>query len=177
MNYNTIYTALKALWDSSSNSPGAFKADPAEIISSGSDLANLSQDVISQGTAANYELFIQQSQVGDVTVGAAVSQFQNPLTKSLLKMVVHPFYLQGNADLLSYQLRSRGRSRERVGVLPAPAVVDECRECVGNVLCAGLCLNCVAWDRCYMALLFVAFRRFGRTCPAILRAPRRTPAV
>ena len=104
MNYNTIYTALKALWDSSSNSPGAFKADPAEIVSSGSDLANLSQDVISQGTAANYELFIQQSQVGDVTVGAAVSQFQNPLTKSLLKMVVHPFYLQGNADLLSYQL-------------------------------------------------------------------------
>ena len=104
MNYNTIYTTLKALWDSTSNSPGAFKADPAEIISSGSDLANLSQDVISQGTAANYELFISQREVGDVTVGAAVSQFQNPLTKSLLKMVVHPFYPQGNADLLSYQL-------------------------------------------------------------------------
>jgi hypothetical protein len=104
MNYNTIYTALKALWDSTSISPGAFKADPAEIISSGSDLANLSQDVISQGTAANYELFISQREVGDVTVGAAVSQFQNPLTKSLLKMVVHPFYPQGNADLLSYQL-------------------------------------------------------------------------
>ena len=34
LNYNTIYTALKALWDSSSTSPGAFKADPAEIISS-----------------------------------------------------------------------------------------------------------------------------------------------
>ena len=33
-----------------------------------------------------------------------MSQFQNPLTKSLLKMVVHPFYPQGNADLLSYQL-------------------------------------------------------------------------
>jgi hypothetical protein len=104
MNYNTIYVALKALWDSTSNSPGAFKADPAEIISSGSDLANLSQDVISQGSAANYELFISQREVGEVTVGAAVSQFQNPLTKSLLKMVVHPFYPQGNADLLSYQL-------------------------------------------------------------------------
>jgi len=104
MNYNAIYTALKALWDSPGISPGAFKADPAEIISSGSDLANLSQDVISQGSAANYELFIQQGGVGDVTVGAAVSQFQNPLTKSLLKMVVHPFYLQGNADLISYQL-------------------------------------------------------------------------
>ena len=104
LNYNTIYTAIKALWDSTSTTPGAFKADPAEIISSGSDIANLSQDVISQGSAANYELFIKQGEVGDVTVGAAVSQFQNPLTRSLMKMVVHPFYQQGNAELLSYQL-------------------------------------------------------------------------
>ena len=43
-------------------------------------------------------------QVGDVTVGAAVSQFQNPLTRTLLKMVVHPWYPQGNATFLSYQL-------------------------------------------------------------------------
>jgi hypothetical protein len=104
LNYNTIYTAIKALWDSTSINPGAFKADPAEIVSSGSDIANLSQDVISQGSAANYELFIKQGEVGDVTVGAAVSQFQNPLTRSLMKMVVHPFYQQGNAELLSYQL-------------------------------------------------------------------------
>ncbi|MGB7562798.1 MAG: hypothetical protein WBL99_15115, partial [Candidatus Acidiferrales bacterium] len=104
LNYNTIYTAIKALWDSTSTSPGAFKADPAEIISSGSDIANLSQDVISQGTGTNYELFVKQGEVGDVTVGAAVSQFQNPLTRSLMKMVVHPFYQQGNAELLSYQL-------------------------------------------------------------------------
>jgi hypothetical protein len=104
LNYNTVYTVLKALWDSTSNSPGAFKADPAEIVSRGSDLTHLSQDVISQGTAANYELFIQQSQVGDVTVGAAVSQFQNPLTRSIMKLVVHPWYPQGNATLLSYQL-------------------------------------------------------------------------
>ena len=104
LNYNTIYTALKGLWDSTSNNPGAFKADPAEIISSGSDLANLSQDVISQGAATNYQLFISQGDVGNTTVGAAVSQFQNPLTRSLLKLVVHPWYPQGNADLLSYQL-------------------------------------------------------------------------
>lgn len=106
-NYNVIYTALKALWDNTTNVGnvgGAFKADPAEIISSGSDLANLSQDVISQGSGTAYELFIQQAQVGDITIGAAVSQFQNPLTKSILKMVVHPFYQQGNAELLSYQL-------------------------------------------------------------------------
>lgn len=107
LNYNVLYTAVKALWDSTTNVGnvgGAFKADPAEIISSGSDLANLSQDVISQGSGTAYELFIQQGQVGDVTIGAAVSQFQNPLTKSIMKMVVHPFYQQGNADLLSYQL-------------------------------------------------------------------------
>jgi hypothetical protein len=106
LNYNICYTTLKALWDSftGSTTNGPFKADPAEIVSSGSDLTNLSQDVISQGSAANYELFIQQSQVGDVTVGAAVSQFQNPLTRSLLKLVVHPWYQQGNATFLSYQL-------------------------------------------------------------------------
>lgn len=106
LNYNIVYTTLKALWDSTTGSTtnGPFKADPAEIISSGSDLTNLSQDVISQGTATNYELFIQQGNVGDVTVGAAVSQFQNPLTRSLLKMVVHPWYPQGNATFLSYQL-------------------------------------------------------------------------
>lgn len=104
LNYNLIYTAIKALWDSTSNNPGAFKADPAEIISSGSDIANLSQDVISQGSATNYELFIKQGEVGDVTVGAAVSQFQNPLTRSLMKLIVHPFYYQGNAELLYYQL-------------------------------------------------------------------------
>ena len=104
LNYNTVYTTLKALWDSTTTSPGAFKADPAEIITSGSDLANLSQDIISQGAATNYQLFISQGEVGSATVGAAVSQFQNPLTHSIMKMVVHPWYPQGNADLLSYQL-------------------------------------------------------------------------
>ena len=104
LSYNAIYTALKNLWQSTSTNPGSFRADPAEIISSGIDIANLSQDVINQGAGTNYQLFIQQGNVGDVTVGAAVWQFQNPLTRSLLKLVVHPWYTQGNATLLSYQL-------------------------------------------------------------------------
>jgi hypothetical protein len=104
LSYSAIYTALENLWQSTGNSPGAFKADPAELISSGIDIANLSNDVISQGQATNYQLFIQQGGVGDVTVGAAVSQFQNPLTRSILKLVVHPWYTQGSAELLSYQL-------------------------------------------------------------------------
>lgn len=104
LSYQAIYTALENLWQSTTNNPGAFKADPAELISSGIDIANLSTDVISQGAATNYQLLINQNQVGDVTVGAAVSQFQNPLTRSILKLVVHPWYTQGSADLLSYQL-------------------------------------------------------------------------
>lgn len=106
LSYNLIYTALKALWQpaSGSTNPGGFRADPAELISSGLDIANLSTDVIAQGSATNYQLLINQNQTGDVTVGAAVSQFQNPLTRSMLKLVVHPWYTQGNATLLSYQL-------------------------------------------------------------------------
>jgi hypothetical protein len=106
LSYNAIYNALKALWQpvNGSINPGGFRADPAELISSGIDIANLSTDVISQGAATNYQLLINQNQTGDVTVGAAVSQFQNPLTRSMLKLVVHPWYTQGNATLLSYQL-------------------------------------------------------------------------
>lgn len=104
LSYNAIYTALKALWNSAGNNPGAFKGDPAECVSSGTDIANLSQDVIAQGDATTYRLFIQQSEVGDIQVGGAVSEFRNPVTRSIMKMVVHPWYTQGVADLLSYQL-------------------------------------------------------------------------
>lgn len=104
LNYNVINTTLKALWDSSSNNPGAFKADPAELISSATDIANLSDDVIAQGSATNYRLFIQQSETGGIQTGAAVDEFRNPFTRSIMKMVVHPWYKQGNADLMTYQL-------------------------------------------------------------------------
>ncbi len=104
LNYNVIYTALDALWESNSTSPGAFKADPAEIVGDGGDIMRLSQDVISQGTATNYRLFLEQSDVPGVRVGAAVSEFENPITRSVLKLVVHPWYPQGTATLMTYQL-------------------------------------------------------------------------
>lgn len=104
LNYSTINTVLKALWATSGNNPGSFKADPAELISSGIDIANLSDDVIAQGSATNYRLFIQQSETGGIQTGAAVDEFRNPLTRSIMKLVVHPWYQQGNADLLTYQL-------------------------------------------------------------------------
>jgi hypothetical protein len=104
LNYSTINTVLKALWATTGNNPGTFKADPAELISSGIDIANLSDDVIAQGSATNYRLFIQQSETGGIQTGAAVDEFRNPLTRSIMKLVVHPWYQQGNADLLTYQL-------------------------------------------------------------------------
>jgi hypothetical protein len=106
LSINAVNVALKALWDSPTGSTtnGAFKADPAEIVSSGSDIANLAADVVSAGAANNYLLGIQQSETGNVIAGAAVTQFRNPITQSLVKLVVHPWYPQGNADILSYQL-------------------------------------------------------------------------
>jgi hypothetical protein len=105
LSYNVIYSALDALWENqSSNSPGAFRADPAEIVGDGGDIMRLSNDVISQGSATNYRLFLEQSEIPGVRVGAAVSEFQNPITRSVLKLVVHPWLTQGTAMLMTYQL-------------------------------------------------------------------------
>jgi len=107
LNYNVLYTALQALWDGApgaGNNPGAFRADPAEIVGEGGDIMRLSNDVISQGAATNYRLFLDQPDVSGVRVGAAVSEFQNPITRSVLKLVVHPWLTQGTAMLMSYQL-------------------------------------------------------------------------
>lgn len=107
LGYNVIYNALLGLWDGGNGgiagNPGAFRADPAEIIGEGGDIMRLSNDVISQGAATNYRLFLDQPDVSGVRVGAAVSEFQNPITRSILKLVVHPFMTQGTAMLMSYQ--------------------------------------------------------------------------
>lgn len=104
LSYSSIYTALDALWESNTTSPGAFKADPAELVGDGGDIMRLSTDVISQGAATNYRLFLDQTDVPGVRVGAAVSEFQNPITRSVLKLVVHPWLTQGTALFMTYQL-------------------------------------------------------------------------
>lgn len=106
LSINVVNTALKALIDApgGSTTNGAFKADPAEIVSSGTDIANLANDIISAGAANNYLLGISQDQTGNVTSGLAVTQHRNPITQSLVKLVWHPWYQPGSADLLSYQL-------------------------------------------------------------------------
>lgn len=104
LSYNALYAVLDGVWETNGLNTGAFKADPAEIIGNGGDIMRLSNDVISQGNATNYRLFLDQSDVPGVRVGAAVSEFQNPVTKSVLKMVVHPWLTQGTAMLMTYQL-------------------------------------------------------------------------
>jgi hypothetical protein len=104
LSYNALYTALDGLWETNASNTGAFKADPAEIVGNGGDIMRLSNDVIAQGSATNFRLFVEQSEVPGIRVGAAVSEFQNPVTKSILKMVVHPWLTQGTAMLMTYQL-------------------------------------------------------------------------
>ena len=39
-----------------------------------------------------------------VRLGAAVSEFQNPVTRSVVRVVVHPWLPQGNVLLMSYTM-------------------------------------------------------------------------
>lgn len=81
---SVLNTALQQLWDGTGpnvGSYGAYRADPAEIIAEGGDIARLSGDIVNSGTATNYRLFIEQAEVPGVRLGAAVSEFQNPVTR------------------------------------------------------------------------------------------------
>jgi hypothetical protein len=101
LNHNVLNTALQQMWDGS----GAYRADPAEIIAEGGDVMRMSNDIVnSNSTTGAYRLFVEQSEVPGVRLGAAVSEFQNPITRSPVRVVVHPWLTQGTALLMSYQL-------------------------------------------------------------------------
>lgn len=101
---SVLNNAFQQLWDGTGNVYGAFRADPAEIIAEGGDVMRLSNDIVQQGAATNYRLFVEQSEVPGVRVGAAVSEFQNPITRSVVRIVVHPWTPQGSAYLMSYTM-------------------------------------------------------------------------
>jgi hypothetical protein len=101
---SVLNNALQQLWDGTGNSMGAFRADPAEIIAEGGDVMRLSNDIVQTGTATNYRLFIEQADVPGVRLGAAVSEFQNPITRNVVRVVVHPWLSQGTALLMSYTM-------------------------------------------------------------------------
>ena len=95
---DVVVTALRAMWDSSTG----YLADPREIICEGNDAANLALDV--RESTQNYLLQIQQSEMANVTTGVAVAEIQNPITRSTVATMVHPYLPQGNAILMSYTL-------------------------------------------------------------------------
>jgi hypothetical protein len=104
---NAIFTALDALWEANglnNVAPGVYKADPSEIVADGGDLMRLANDMLTQGAGLNYLLNISQDQISGIRAGAAVSEFVNPVTRSTVKLTVHPWMSQGTALLMSYQL-------------------------------------------------------------------------
>ena len=104
---NAIFTALDGLWENNGMNnvtPGVYRADPSEVVADGGDLMRLANDILSQGAGLNYLLNISQDQLSGVRAGAAVAEFVNPVTRSTLKLTVHPWMSQGTALLMSYQL-------------------------------------------------------------------------
>jgi hypothetical protein len=110
LSHDVLFTALQEMWNGkvgqngNTSTTGGFRADPAELVVEGSDSARLSDEVISAGGATNYRLFLTQDEVGSITTGGAVSEIQNPITRSIVRIVVHPWLFQGTAFLNSYTL-------------------------------------------------------------------------
>jgi len=110
LTHNVLFTALEAMWNGGSaatgnaSQTGGFRADPAELVAEGSDIARLADEIIASGANTNYRLFLSSDDVGGVRTGAAVSEVQNPITRSILRCVVHPWLTQGTAFLNSYTL-------------------------------------------------------------------------
>lgn len=101
LSVDVVANALREVYNGSS---GSYFADPAELWCEASDLTNLSQSLADSDGDVNYTLFVQQDQVSNVIAGVAVSQFANPVTRSTVKLTVHPYFPQGTCAGLSYTL-------------------------------------------------------------------------
>jgi len=106
LSISAINTALQSMFDGNPGvtSPGSFRADPTELIGEAGDLMRMSNDIVQSGQSTTYSLLIAQAEADGVLSGAAVSQFQNPFTRSKLNLLVHPWLTQGTALLMSYTL-------------------------------------------------------------------------
>ena len=99
LNQNVVNAALKVLWDGAT---AGFRADPSECVAEGRDLANLSNDILTNAHSTAYSLRINQDEVNNIRAGGAVSTFVNPLSRSIVNLLVHPSIGQGTAYLMSY---------------------------------------------------------------------------
>lgn len=109
-----LNAALEGMWSGGTTnqgfggvnwtSAGGFRVSPAELIAEGTDVTNLSQDIVTNRASQNYLFSISQDQVNDITAGAAVSHIVNPVTRAIVRILVHPWLTQGTAYLNSYTL-------------------------------------------------------------------------
>lgn len=96
---SVLNTALINMWQT-------WKANPAELVAEGSDVTRLANDIISSSSNSGaFRLMIDQgAEQAGARVGAAISEVQNPITRDVVRVVVHPWFTQGTALLLSYTL-------------------------------------------------------------------------
>jgi hypothetical protein len=112
LNTAAVFNALAGIYDNSASSNAAsalnaagFRADPELLVTEAFDQVNLTNDILSKNAQGGaYQLFISQDEIGQIKAGAAVSQFQNPFTRKLVRILVHPWLNQGTAFLLSLKL-------------------------------------------------------------------------
>lgn len=98
---SVLNTALQQMW----NGPGAYRADPTELICEASDADKLSDEMRTQsGGSQAFRFFVEQGELAGVRAGAAVSEVQNPHTRSVMRILVHPWLPQGTTLLMSYTL-------------------------------------------------------------------------
>lgn len=101
LSVSVVGNALQQVYNGSNAS---YFADPSELWCSAIDAKNLSDDLVENGNDLNYSIFVNQDQVSNVIAGIAVSQFTNPVTRSTLRITVHPYFPQGSAVGMSYTL-------------------------------------------------------------------------
>ena len=101
-----LNTALQGMY----NGPGAFRANPEELLCEGIDSKNLSQDVAKNSSGTNYQLLIQQGDMAGILHGTAVSQIVNPITRRIVNVTVHPGFLQGTAILTQWSTPNAARN-------------------------------------------------------------------
>ena len=105
-----LFDMFAGLYDDSSSKntsdSGGFRADPSELICEALDASNFASNILNQSSGGQqaYQLRIAQNEVGNITAGAAISQIQNPMTRSMVSLLIHPYLQQGNAVALSYNL-------------------------------------------------------------------------
>jgi len=108
LNTASVFNALLGLWDNTApnnTGNGGFRADPELLITEAYDQINLTNDIFNKSSqSVAYQLFISQDEIGDIKAGAAVSQFQNPFTRKLIRIMTHPWWKQGTAMLLTFKL-------------------------------------------------------------------------